>query len=69
MIMTLEIGDKYIDKVENFIASLPEGAVEKKDVLDNEISTRVREYRSGKMKTTPFMEGLDKIRKKLVSQL
>ncbi len=69
MTMILNIDEKYISKLENFIASLPEGAVEVKNSLDDEITKRVLEYRSGKMKTTPFMNGLDSIREKLVSQL
>jgi hypothetical protein len=44
-------------------------AVEIKNSLDNEIAKRVALYRSGNMKTTPFMDGLDSIREKLVSQL
>lgn len=69
MTMMLNIDDKYVSKVESFIASLPEGAVELKNSLDDEIAKRVAEYRSGKMQTTPLMEGLDSIRAKLVSQL
>ena len=69
MTMMLKVDDKYVAKLENFIASLPEGAVEMKNSLDDEIIKRVAEYRSGKMRTTPFMEGIDSIKEKLVSQL
>ncbi len=69
MTMMLKIDEKYIAKFEGFIASLPKGTVEMKNSLDDEIANRVGEYRSGNMKTTPFMEGLDEIREKLVSQL
>ena len=69
MTMMLNVDDKYVSEVENFIASLPKGAVELKNSLDDEIAKRVAEYRSGQMQTTPFMDGLDSIREKLVSQL
>jgi len=69
MTMMLNVDDKYVTKLENFIASLPEGAVEIKNSLDDEIVKRVADYRSGKMQTTPFMEGIDSLREKLVSQL
>ena len=69
MTMMLNVDDKYINKLENFIASLPQGAVEIKNSLDDEIAKRVAMYRSGNMKTTPFMDGLDSIREKLISQL
>ena len=69
MTMMLNVDDKYVTKLESFIASLPEGAVEIKNSLDDEIAKRVAEYRSGKMQTTPFMEGIDSLREKLVSQL
>jgi len=69
MTMMLNVDDKYINKLEIFIASLPQGAVEVKNSLDDEIAKRVAEYRSGNMKTTPFMDGLESIREKLVAQL
>lgn len=69
MTMMVKIDDKYISKFESFIASLPEGAVEMKNSLDDEISNRVTQYKNSKMRTTPFMDGLDAIREKLVSQL
>jgi len=69
MTMMLKVDDRYISEVEKFIASLPKGAVELKNSLDDEIAKRVAEYRSGKMETTPLMEGLESIREKLVAQL
>jgi len=69
MTMMLNVDDKYVTKLESFIASLPQGAVEMKNSLDDEIAKRVAEYRSGNMQTTPFMDGLDSIREKLVSKL
>ncbi len=69
MTMRVSIQDDYIEKFEDLIATLPKGAITIKKPLDEEINKRVDEYRSGKMKTTPFMEGLDEIREQLVSQL
>jgi len=69
MTMQVSIKDDYIDKFNDFINSLPNDAVTVKKSLDEEIQKRVDEYRSGKMKTTPFMEGLDEIRESLVSRL
>jgi len=69
MTMMLDIDDKYVNKVESFIASLPKGAVEIKNSLDDEIAKRVMQYRDAKMQTTPFMDGLDDIREKLVAKL
>ncbi len=67
--MLIDIDKRYIDKLEAFIASLPEGSANIKHSLDDEIAKRVAAYRSGKMKTLPFSEGLSNIREKLVSQL
>ena len=69
MTMMLNVDDKYISEVENFLASLPEGAVELKHSLDDEIAKRVAQYRSGQTQTTPLMDGLDTIREKLVAKL
>ena len=69
MIVTFEIDEKYIGVFEDFILSLPPGAVEKKRSLDEEISKRVLEYKRGEMETTPLSDGLDEIREKLVSRL
>ena len=69
MTMRVSIKDQYVDKFEDFIGTLPKDAVTVKKSLNEEIQRRVDEYRSGKMKTTPFMEGLDEIRESLVSRL
>lgn len=69
MTIMVKIDDKYISNFENFISSLPQDAVEVKNSLDDEISQRVAQYRSGQMQTTPFMDGLDSLREKLVSKL
>jgi predicted molibdopterin-dependent oxidoreductase YjgC len=69
MTMKIDIKDQYLDKFEDFINSLPKDAVVVKKSLDDEINQRVDEYKSGTMKTVPFGTGLDKIRKKLESQI
>ena len=69
MTMQVKIKDNYVGKFNDFISTLPADAVTVKKSLDEEIQKRVDEYRSGKMKTTPFMEGLDEIRKNLESRL
>ena len=45
MTMMLNIDDKYISKFKSFIASLPQGTVEMKGSLDDEILQRVSEYK------------------------
>ena len=69
MTMKIDIKEQYLDKFEDFINSLPKDAVEVKKSLDDEINQRVDEYKNGTMKTVPFCTGLDKIRKKLESQI
>ena len=69
MTMKVSVKDQYLDRFEDLIATLPKDAVTIKKSLDEEIKRRVDEYRSGKMKTTLFMEGLDEIRESLVSRL
>jgi len=69
MTMRVSIKEQYLPEFENFIKTLPNDAIEVRKSLDDEILKRSQEYRSGKMKTTPFGTGLDRIREKLVSQL
>lgn len=69
MTMRIDIKDQYIEQFEALLKTLPADAVEIKKSLDDEINKRVEEYKSGKMKTTLFMEGLDEIRESLVSKL
>lgn len=69
MTMRIDIKDQYIEQFEALLKTLPADAVEIKKSLDDEINKRVEEYKSGKIKTTPFMEGLDEIRESLVSKL
>lgn len=68
MTMQLNIKDDYIEQFEALLKTLPKDAVVVKKSLDEEIKKRSQEYRSGKMETTPFMEGLDEIRESLVSK-
>jgi len=69
MTMRISIKEQYMPEFEKFLKTLPDDAIEIKNSLDDEINKRVEEYRSGKMKTTPFMDGLDEIRASLVSRL
>ena len=69
MTMRVSIKEQYLPEFENFIKTLPADAIEVRKSLDEEILKRSQEYRSGKMITTPFGTGLDRIREKLVSQL
>ena len=69
MTMRVSIKEQYLPEFENFIKTLPADAIDVQKSLDDEILKRSQEYRSGKMKTTPFGTGLDRIREKLVSQL
>ena len=69
MTMKIDIKDQYLDKFEDFINSLPKDAVIVKKSLDDEINKSVHEYKSGNMKTVPFGTRLDRIKKKLESQL
>ena len=69
MTMKVTIKDEYLEQFEQMLKSLPKNAVEVKKSLDEEIKKRSQEYRSGKMETTPFMEGLDEIRESLISRL
>ena len=69
MTMKISIKEQYLPEFEKFIKTLPDDAIEIKKSLDEEIQKRSQEYRSGKMKTTPFMDGLDEIRESLISRL
>jgi hypothetical protein len=69
MTMRISIKEEYMSEFEKFVKSLPSDAIEIKNTLDEEIRRRSQEYRSGNMKTTPFMEGMDEIRESLVSRL
>jgi len=67
--LQVSIQDDYVDEFDDFISTLPKDAVSVTKSLDEEVRKRVDEYRSGTMKTTPFMEGLDEIRESLTSRL
>jgi translation elongation factor EF-1beta len=69
MTMKINIKDEYLDKFQMLMKQMPDDAVVLKQSLDEEIEKRVREYRSGNMKTTPLMEGLDEIKKNLLLKL
>jgi hypothetical protein len=69
MTMMLNIDDKYISKFKSFIASLPQGAVEMKGSLDDEILQRVSEYKKTTTSSIAFESGLDPLREKLLSKI
>lgn len=69
MTMKINIKDEYLDKFQKLMQQMPSDAIIVQHSLDEEIDKRVSEYRSGKMQTTPFMDGLDDIRKSLISKL
>ena len=69
MTMKITIKDEYLEQFEEMLKTLPKDAFEIKKSLDEEIKKRSQEYRSRKMKTTPFMEDLDEIRENLISRL
>jgi len=48
--MMVRIDDKYISKLEDFVDSLPEGVVEMRNSLDDEISNRVSQYKNNPFK-------------------
>ncbi|MDC7243194.1 MAG: addiction module protein [Sphaerochaetaceae bacterium] len=69
MTMQINIKDQYLSQFETLLKSLPADAIEVKKSLDDEINKRVKEYKSGEMKTVPFCTGLDKLKEKLSSQI
>lgn len=72
MTAILKIEQKYIAQFEELISQLPKDAVMLspiKNSLSYEIENRIEHYACGEMKTTPFSEGLDRIRERLVNQL
>lgn len=69
MTMKINIKDEYLDKFQKLMEQMPNDAILVKQSLDEEIEKRVQEYKNGDMKTTPFMDGLDDIRKSLISKL
>lgn len=69
MTMMLNIKDRYVEQLENFVNSLPKDAIIIKNSLDTEITKRVNDYNSGTLKTTDFDNGLNTIREKLASQI
>jgi len=67
MTMMINIKDQYVEQLETFISSLPKNAVELKNSLDVELSSRIDNYRNDKSQTTSFDSGLNVIRSNLVS--
>ena len=71
MIATVRVNDQYVKQFEQFVMSLPSGAVTVshiKNSLDKELYRRITAYANGTMKTTPFHQGLDTLRAKIVAK-
>ncbi|MCK9373792.1 MAG: hypothetical protein M0P91_11375 [Sulfuricurvum sp.] len=66
--ITINIQELYIPRLNAFLKSLPKEAIMIQS-LDAEILSRVEEYKSGKMKTTPLREGMDRIKAKIEAKL
>ena len=69
MTMVLNVKDKYIHQLEDFVNSLPKDAIEIKNSLDVEITNRISDYQNNKSAPISFDNGLKSIREKLVSQV
>ena len=69
MTMMLNVKDKYIQQLENFVSSLPQDAIEIKKSLDIEIANRISDYKNYKIESMPFEDGLSSIREKLISKI
>lgn len=65
----INIQESYFPCLNAFLESLPKEAVVTQKSLNDEISTRVNEYKSGNMKTTPLRDGLDRIRAKIEAKI
>jgi putative addiction module component (TIGR02574 family) len=64
MTMTITVNDSIADKVMDFFNSLPKEAVTIEPTRPwyaDELKSRIEEYRSGKMETTPWDEGWEEI--------
>jgi len=65
----LNVKDKYIHQLEDFVSSLPKDAIEIKNSLDVEIANRISDYQNNKSESISFDIGLKSIREKLISQI
>lgn len=64
MTMTITVNDSIADKVMAFLSSLPKEAVSIEPYRPwyaDEVKSRIEEYKSGKMETTPLHEGMEEI--------
>jgi hypothetical protein len=64
MTMTITVNDSIADKVMAFLSSLPKEAVSiepSRPWYADEVKSRIEEYKSGKMETTPWNEGWEEI--------
>jgi hypothetical protein len=64
----INIQESYLPRLKAFLKSLPKEALAQNS-LDDEILSRVDEYKSGNMTTTPLLDGLDRIRAKIKAKI
>jgi len=65
----INIQESYMPSLNAFLETLPKEAVETQKSLDNEIKSRLNEYKNGTMKTTLLRGGLDRIRAKIEAKI
>lgn len=64
MTMTITVNDSIADKVMAFLNSFPKEAVSiepSRPWYADEVKSRIEEYKSGKMETSPLHEGMEEI--------
>lgn len=62
--MTITINDSFADQVIAFLKTLPKEAAKIEPShpwYTDEVKSRIEEYKSGKMETTPLHEGMEEI--------
>jgi hypothetical protein len=62
--MTITINDSFTDQVIAFLKTLPKEAAKiepSRPWYADEVKSRIEEYKSGKMETTPLHEGMEEI--------
>jgi hypothetical protein len=61
-VVTLEIEDDFIDKFKHVLDAFPSGKVSlKKDKLQTEIQSRIKDIDNGKEVLTPYRHGMDEM--------
>jgi len=67
--LSIDIQDEFLENFYNFVESMPEGAITISSSLDKEIEKRVQEYKKDRSKSIPFGNGLEEIRKKIITKI